>query len=82
MRKLTPKELKPGMIALEAIMTPHGQEIAPAGTELTRQIINKMKLYSVEFAVVDVPEEPESIPMSEVIAIAKAEPTPEPTAPK
>lgn len=51
--KLSPRELKPGIIALEAIATPSGQILAPAGTELTRQIINKMKLYNVEFATVD-----------------------------
>ena len=50
---LSPRELKPGIIALEAVTTPSGQVLAPAGSELTRQIINKMKLYSVESAVVD-----------------------------
>lgn len=51
--KLSPKELKPGIIALEAIVTPSGQILTPAGTELTRQIINKMKLYNVDSATVD-----------------------------
>lgn len=51
--KLSPRELKPGIIALESIITPSGQELAPAGTELTRQIINKMKLYNVDTATVD-----------------------------
>lgn len=51
--KLSPRELKPGIIALEAIVTPSGQVLAPAGTELTRQIINKMKLYNVDCASVD-----------------------------
>lgn len=64
MRKLTPKELKPGMVALETIVTPQGQILAPAGTELTRQIINKMKLYSTEYAVVDVSEEPKEAPVA------------------
>ena len=50
---LSPRELKPGIIALEAVVTPSGQILAPAGAELTRQVINKMKLYSVESAVVD-----------------------------
>ena len=61
MRKLSPRELKPGMVALEAITTPLGQLLAPAGTELTRQIINKMKLYNCEYAMVDLPEEPEPV---------------------
>ena len=51
--KLSPRELKPGIIALEAIVTPSGQILAPAGTELTRQTINKMKLYNVDSATVD-----------------------------
>lgn len=76
MRKLSPRELKPGMVALEAVTTPLGQILAPAGTELTRQIINKMKLYNCEYAVVDVPEEPEVEP-----APVKEAPT-EPPAPK
>lgn len=51
--KLSPRELKPGVIALEAIVTPSGQILAPAGAELTRQIINRMKLYNVDWASVD-----------------------------
>lgn len=51
--KLSPRELKPNVVALEAIVTPSGQVLAPAGAKLTRQIINRMKLYSVEFAIVD-----------------------------
>ena len=88
-KKLSPKELKAGMIALEAIVTPLGQPIAPAGETLTRQIINKMKLYNCEYAVVDVEEEPEevvSVPVVDipldVIPEISAEPAPEPYAPK
>ncbi len=87
MRKLNPRELKPGMVALEAVTTPLGQILAPAGTELTRQIINKMKLYNCEYAVVDVPEEPEVAPTEPVVE-TKAEPVvtkpvaTEPPAPK
>lgn len=51
--QLSPRELKPGIITLEAIVTPSGQILASAGTELTRQIINKMKLYNVTSASVD-----------------------------
>ena len=72
-QKLSPKELKPGMIALEKITTPHGQILAEANTELTRQIINKMKLYNAEYAVVDAPE-PE-VPAEEAPALAEI-PTP------
>ena len=88
-KKLSPKELKAGMIALEAIVTPLGQPIAPAGETLTRQIINKMKLYNCEYAVVDVEEEPNEVvtettdnaPLDAIPEIA-AEPAPEPYAPK
>lgn len=88
-KKLSPKELKAGMIALEAIVTPLGQPIAPAGETLTRQIINKMKLYNCEYAVVDVEEVPEEVvtettdnaPLDAIPEIA-AEPAPEPYAPK
>jgi len=51
--QLSPRELKPGIITLEAVVTPSGQVLAAAGTELTRQIINKMKLYNVDSAAVD-----------------------------
>lgn len=51
--KLSPRELKPGAVILDAIVTPSGQILAPAGTELTRQMINKMKLYNVDCATVD-----------------------------
>lgn len=72
--KLSPVELKPGIIVLEAIVTPSGQVLAPAGTALTRQIINRMKLYSVASATVDsedpvlkqmlhVPSKPVAAPM-------------------
>lgn len=88
-KKLSPKELKAGMIALEAIVTPLGQPIAPAGETLTRQIINKMKLYNCEYAVVDVEEEPNEVvtettsttPLDAIPEIT-AEPAPGPYAPK
>jgi len=64
-KKLPPRQLKAGMIALEEITTPLGQHIAPAGSELTRQIINKMKLYNVEYAVVDVEEDVDDTPSVE-----------------
>ena len=51
--KLSPMELAAGMIAIEPIITPSGQLLAAAGTQLTRQIINKMKLYHVDSAAVD-----------------------------
>lgn len=53
MRKLEPKELTPGMITLETVLTPHGQELCQKGEELTRQLINRMKLYRVEYVFVE-----------------------------
>lgn len=51
--KLSPKELIPGVTLLEPIFTPSGQLLAPASVALTRQIINRMKLYYVAYAIVD-----------------------------
>lgn len=53
MRKLTPKELEIGMIISQQVKTPLGQILADPGTEVTRQLINRMKLYKVDFAVVE-----------------------------
>lgn len=69
--KLTPQKLRIGMIAVDAIVTPSGQILAPAGTMLTKQIINKVKLYNVAFVLVDIKAEP--APTKSVI---KAAPTP------
>ena len=72
-KKVPPRELKIGMVALEAIKTPLGQELAPAGVTLTRQIINKMKLYNVEYALVDVEET-----FDDLIEATTSAPAPEP----
>lgn len=53
MRTLTPHELEPGMMVAKAILTPSGQVLAVEGSEVTRQLINRMKLYRVESAVVE-----------------------------
>lgn len=71
--KLSPRELKPGIIAIEAIVTPSGQVLAPAMTELTRQIINKMKLYNVDSASVD-----SNDPIVKQLLFSSTEPTPAP----
>ena len=76
--KLSPRELKPGIIAIEPILTPSGQVLAPAMTELTRQIINKMKLYNVDSASVD-----SNDPIVKQLLFASSEPvapTPAPVA--
>lgn len=51
--KLLPRELVVGMTVIEPIITPTGQVLATKGTPLTRQIINKTKLYNVENVVID-----------------------------
>lgn len=76
MRKLEPKQIEIGMIAAEPILTPLGQELAPKGTEITRQLINRMKLYRVEYAVVE-GDAPEAAPQPE----PAPQPVPVPQAP-
>ena len=68
LKKLTPRELEFGMIAVDAIVTPSGQILAPAGSTLTRQLINKAKLYNVPFVFIndDEPEETVTIPTTSV----------------
>lgn len=64
MKKTLPsRELESGAVLAEPIITPSGQMLAPAGSVLTRQLINKMKLYRVEYAVIDVPA---SVPKTRV----------------
>ena len=75
-KKLPTRQLKAGMIALEDITTPLGQDIVPAGTELTRQIINRMKLYSVESALVEVPNNVIDLMLTESDSSASTSSTP------
>lgn len=78
MRTLTPHELEQGMIVAETVKTPSGQILATPGSEVTRQLINRMKLYRVDFAVVEgeVPVEASSAPATP--PVEKAEPAPAP----
>jgi putative nucleotidyltransferase with HDIG domain len=52
-RKLDPHDLEPGMVLIEDVSTPNGQILAEAGSEVTRQLINRMKLYRVVSVVVE-----------------------------
>lgn len=52
-KKLPLNELEIGMVALEAIVTPSGQELAPVGTKLSKTILNKMQLYKLDSLIVD-----------------------------
>lgn len=71
MKQLTPRDLLPGMVTAVAVTTPHGQELASTGTELTRQLINKIKLYKTEFVYVEIPDEPT------IMELAPAAPDPD-----
>lgn len=55
-KRLAIADLAPGMITLEKITTPTGQNLAPAGTKLTKQLINKIKLYRIDTVLVDAPD--------------------------
>ena len=55
-KQILTSELQVGMICFEPIRTPHGQILAPAKTVLTKQLINKTKLYRVPFIYIDVEE--------------------------
>ena len=85
-KRLSVKELKPDMISLEPIVTPLGQHIAPAGTTLTRQIINRMKLYKIDELLVNVADEEPDIeniaeptPVVPVVPVMPIAPEPERT---
>jgi putative nucleotidyltransferase with HDIG domain len=65
MQKLSLKDVEVGMTAAEPIKTPLGQEIAPPGTAITRQLINRMKLYRVEHVTVEGEPKPNAAPVAE-----------------
>lgn len=69
MRKIIPKDCEIGMITVEEVKTPIGQILCPAGTELTRQLINRMKLYRVEYVLIEGEE-----PVAEPPVVAAPEP--------
>lgn len=46
-------DLKPGMITAKSVKTKKGQELFPAGTTLTKQLISHMAFYNIEFAYID-----------------------------
>lgn len=82
MRKLDTRSLEIGMVTLEPIITPQGQALAPAGTEITRQLINRMKLYRIEYAIVEGEEPvPEAPVVQAPITQAPITPPPAPVTP-
>lgn len=66
MRKIETRQLEEGMITVEPVVTPLGQPLAPAGSIITRQLINRMKLYRVEYATVEGEEPPAPAPEPKV----------------
>lgn len=53
MRRIEPRELETGMVTAEVVKTPVGQILVPEGTVITRQLINRMKLYRVKTVMVE-----------------------------
>lgn len=53
MKKLNTLELRAGMITADSIKTKKGQEIIPAGTTLTKQLISRMEFYGIGSAYID-----------------------------
>jgi putative nucleotidyltransferase with HDIG domain len=75
MRKLEVNELEIGMITGAPIKTKLGQEIAPAGSPVTRQLINRLKLYHVE-SILIADSHPHNESGDTPAETAPAEPTP------
>ena len=53
MIKIETNQLQEGAILAQPVITPLGQLLAPAGSAVTRQLINRMKLYRVEYAEIE-----------------------------
>ena len=75
---LAPKELEAGMIVLSPVKTPSGQILAMPGESVTRQLINRMKLYRVESANVNIPQNMQKIEIPPAETLSEPEPAPEP----
>ena len=53
MENIKLSDLKPGMVTAEPVKTKRGQELIPAGTTLTKQLISRMEFYSIDSACID-----------------------------
>ena len=53
MENIKLSDLKPGMVTAESVKTKRGQELIPAGTTLTKQLISRMEFYSIDSACID-----------------------------
>ena len=54
-KRISPQQLEDGMVTAEPVTTPSGQILAPVGVTLTKQLINKIKLYNISFVTVAIP---------------------------
>lgn len=64
---LSANQLEVGMITVANIRTPNGQILAEEGTVLTKQLINRIKLYSIAEIVVEIPPELSGNPVAEAV---------------
>jgi putative nucleotidyltransferase with HDIG domain len=90
MKKIKTLELRPGMVTTEPVKTQKGQELIPAGTTLTTQLISRMEFYGIGSACIDessmlTPEEVQAALQAAMVqklattpAESEAEPEPEP----
>ena len=73
------EDLAPGMVTVEIVTSPTGQEILMPGTRLTKFLITRLVYYKVIDAVVMIPPtEDIEMPAGAVIKEAAPEPEPEP----
>ena len=71
MKNVETKQLQEGDILAQSVVTPLGQTLAIAGTAVTRQLINRMKLYRVESAAIEGEEEAPEAAAPQTISEAK-----------
>lgn len=81
MRKLAPRDLEIGMITTEPVITPSGQTLAPERSVVTRQLINRMKLYRIPYAIVEGEDTQADISAEASSVTSKPEPEPSPQEP-
>ena len=53
MKNIKISDLKSGMVIAEPVKTKRGQELIPAGTSLTKQLISRMEFYGIDSACID-----------------------------
>lgn len=53
MRSLEPRELTEGMVLAEPVITQAGQVLAPKGSTVSRQLINRIRLYRIGHVAVE-----------------------------